>query len=182
MKGFKSFLLEFGEVIITALLIVLPIRMFVISPYFVKGQSMEPNFHNNDYLLVDKLSYRFTEPKRGEVIVFKAPDGASYYIKRIIGLPGETIEINNNSIVVFNKEFPEGLKLNEEYLPADDLTLNNITIKLRENEYFVLGDNREASFDSRSWGNLERNKIIGKVWVRVAPISNARAITLPVYK
>jgi type IV secretory pathway protease TraF len=65
-------------------------------------------------------------------------------------LPGETIEINNNSIVVFNKEFPEGLKLNEEYLPADDLTLNNITIKLRENEYFVLGDNREASFDSRS--------------------------------
>jgi len=150
MKGLKSFLLEFGEVLITALLIVIPIRMLVMSPYSVKGQSMEPNFHNNDYLLVDKLSYRFTEPKRGEVIVFRAPDGVSYYIKRIIGLPGETIEINNNSIVIFNKEFPNGLQLHEKYLPDDDLTLNNMKIVLKENEYFVLGDNREASFDSRS--------------------------------
>lgn len=150
MKGLKPFLFELGEVVITALLIVSPIRMFVMSPYFVKGQSMEPNFHNNDYLLVDKLSYRIGEPRRGEVVVFKAPDGISYYIKRIIGLPGETVEIENNTIVIFNQEHKEGMTLKETYLPREDIITDNIKIVLGEDEYFVLGDNRGASFDSRS--------------------------------
>jgi signal peptidase I len=150
MKGLKPFLFELGEVIITALLIVVPIRMFVMSPYFVKGQSMEPNFHNNDYLLVDKLSYKIGDPKRGEVVIFKAPDGVSYYIKRIIGLPGEIIEIQNNTITIFNEEHKEGMVLKEVYLPREDMTTDNIRVTLGEEEYFVMGDNRGASFDSRS--------------------------------
>jgi len=150
MKGLKPFLFELGEVVITALLIVSPIRMFVMSPYYVKGQSMEPNFHNNDYLLVDKLSYKIGEPKRGEVIIFKAPDGVSYYIKRIIGLPGDTVQIENNLITIFNSEYKEGLKLKEGYLPREDMTTDNIRVVLGDKEYFVMGDNRGASFDSRS--------------------------------
>ncbi len=182
MKGLKPFLFELGEVVITALLIVSPIRMFVMSPYFVKGQSMEPNFHNNDYLLVDKLSYRIGEPRRGEVVVFKAPDGISYYIKRIIGLPGETVEIENNTIVIFNQEHKEGMTLKETYLPREDIITDNIKIVLGEDEYFVLGDNRGASFDSRSWGNLKKAKIIGKVWLRLMPINDLGAFALPLYE
>lgn len=163
MKGLKPFLFELGEVVITALLIVAPIRMFIMSPYFVKGQSMEPNFHNNDYLLVDKLSYKIGEPKRGEVIIFKAPDGVSYYIKRIIGLPGETIEIKDNSIIIFNSENKDGMKLKEDYLPREDMTTDNMREVLGEGKYFVMGDNRGASYDSRGWGSLDKAKIIGKV-------------------
>ncbi len=181
MKNLKSFFIEFGEVVIIALLIVIPIRAYVISPYFVKGQSMEPNFHNGDYLIIDKLSYRIGEPKRGEVIVFKAPDGASYYIKRIIGLPNETVEIRDGKIIIYNNDYKNGFVLKEPYIPAIDITQGNIKIVLGDGEYFVLGDNRLSSYDSRSWGSLDRSKIVGRVWLRLMPITSVQAFSAPKY-
>jgi signal peptidase I len=109
MKNIKGYLLELIEVIAIALLIVIPIRMYLITPFFVRGQSMEPNFEDGDYLIIDKLSFRVSEPKRGDIIVFKAPlDPKSFYIKRIIGMPGETVKVTNGEVMVFNSNHTSG--------------------------------------------------------------------------
>ena len=157
MKGVISFLWESAKVIILAFLIVAPIRMFVFQPFLVSGASMEPNFHSGDYLIVDELSYRFREPSRGEVVVFQFPLNPSQrYIKRIIGLPGETVEVKDGKVIVYDSN--EAVVLNEQtYLPLSNETPGNSKISLKENEYFVLGDNREFSSDSRVWGVLEES-------------------------
>jgi len=109
MKNLKSYLLELVEVVAIALLIVIPIRMYLITPFFVRGQSMETMFEDGDYLIIDKLSFRITEPKRGDIIVFKAPlDAKSFYIKRIIGMPGETVKVANGEVMITNGEHVEG--------------------------------------------------------------------------
>jgi signal peptidase I len=150
MKNIKSYFLELIEVIVIALLIVIPIRMYLVTPFFVRGQSMEPNFQDSDYLIIDKLSFRFSQPERGDIIVFKAPlDPKSFYIKRIIGLPNETIEVKDGKLVVFNTTNENGVELKEVYLNNHPNTPGNIKIKLKTDEFFVLGDNREASYDSR---------------------------------
>lgn len=129
---------------------------------------MEPNFMDGDYLVVDEISYRFKEPKRGDVIVFKYPkDPSQYYIKRIVGLPDENIKINGQNVFVVDEE---GLiKIEENYLSKKTFLGGGIDINLGENEYFVLGDNRGASYDSRQWGALVGENIVGKVWIRVWP-------------
>lgn len=172
------------EVVIVSAIIVVPIRYFLIQPFFVQGQSMEPNFHNSDYLIIDELSYRLREPQRGEVVVFKFPqDKSQYYIKRIIGLPGETLEIDRNQITVFNTEYPEGFNLKEDYL--DEINrqtdLGKIKITLQEGEFYVMGDNRRASYDSRRWGVLTRKDIIGRAWIRAWPINTAQVFAAPNY-
>lgn len=176
MKNLKSYLLELVEVVAIALLIVIPIRMYLITPFFVRGQSMEPNFEDGDYLIIDKLSFRITEPKRGDIVVFKAPlDAKSFYIKRIVGMPGETVKVANGEVTVTNSEHADGWKLNEKYLENHYNTPGNIQIKLNVGEYFVMGDNREASYDSREWGSLRADKIVGRVWLRLAPVNKAKA-------
>ena len=180
MKKFLSFFGEIAKIVIIALIIVIPIRYLVFQPFFVKGQSMEPNFADGDYLIIDELSYRFTEPKRGEVIVFKYPnDPSQRYIKRIIGLPGERIEVNNGKVVVYNEE---GVGVLEEtgYLPYS-LTPGTVNLTLGEEEYFVLGDNRAASSDSRRWGSLPEGEIIGKAFLRAWPLASFSLIELPEY-
>ena len=138
MKKFLSFLWEIFKIVVIALVIVVPIRYFLFQPFFVKGASMEPNFENGEYLIIDELSYRFREPQRGEVIVFKYPhDPSQRYIKRIIGLPGETIEIKDGQVLISGESFRR-VKL----FTCRNLTLGLIKITLAENEYFVLGDNR----------------------------------------
>jgi signal peptidase I len=150
MKNVKSYMLELVEVIVVALLIVIPIRMYLVTPFFVRGQSMEPNFQDSDYLIIDKLSFRFSDPKRGDIIVFKAPlDPKSFYIKRIIGLPSETVEVRDGKVFVFDQNGQNPLEIKEEYLNNHPNTPGNIKIKLKTDEFFVLGDNREASYDSR---------------------------------
>lgn len=177
MKNIFSFFWEIIKVVVLALVIVIPIRYFIFQPFLVKGQSMEPNFETGDYLIIDELSYRFRNPQRGEVIVFKYPQNPSQrYIKRIIGLPGETIEIKNNKVMINNKELDE-----RNYLPISIQTPGNTLITLAENEYFVLGDNRLASYDSRRWGPLPKKDIIGRVLIRAWPLTALAKITVPTY-
>jgi len=141
---------------------------------------MEPNFSNGNYLIVDEISYRFRDPQRGEVIVFKSPTNPSQrFIKRIIGLPGETVEIENGNIRIFKNG--EILFLKENYLPSNFFTSGDIRVKLKDNEYFVLGDNRNFSWDSRKFGPISRDLIIGRVFLRAWPISEFSKIEAPAY-
>lgn len=181
MKLFLSFTWEITKIVVIALIIVVPIRYFVFQPFFVKGQSMEPNFENGDYLIVDEISYRFNDPQRGEVVVFKYPnDPSQRYIKRIIGLPGETIEIENGKVVVYNQERRKILE-ESDYLHPSVFTSGNMRVTLDWNEYFVLGDNRVASADSRRWGPLAKEYIVGRVLIRAWPFVALAKIEIPNY-
>jgi len=162
---------EIFTFILIALVVVLPIRWFVAQPFIVSGASMENTFHNNEYLIVDQLSYHFADPKRGEVIVFRYPnDHTKYFIKRIIGLPGETVEIKGDQVTIVNDENPNGLTLSEPYI--NTMSGNSkLTVTLGDDEYFVMGDNRDHSSDSRAWGSLRKDEIIGRAWLRLFPAS-----------
>lgn len=181
-KNFFSFLLDIAKLALISLLIIIPIRAFVVQPFFVRGQSMTPTFHSGDYLVVDEISYHFRKPQRGEVIVFRYPENPDqYYIKRIIGLPGEKIEIKNSKITIYNESHPQGWTLNESsYLPFAS-TPGNEEIQLKANQYFVLGDNRSASFDSRRFGALKEKYIVGRVLIRAWPFEKAQAFLGPAY-
>lgn len=183
MKSFFYAIWEIVEVAVIAIVSVLVIRNFLVQPFLVNGASMEPNFHNSDYLLVDEISYRFRDPQRGEVIVFKYPgDERYYYIKRIIGLPGEEVEIKDGKVIIYNKDFPDGLILKESYLSENTTTFDKgEKIKIGDNKYFVLGDNRGFSFDSRGWGLLDRKEIIGVTRLRLWPLNKVMAFERPAY-
>ncbi|GIW65176.1 MAG: hypothetical protein KatS3mg093_155 [Candidatus Parcubacteria bacterium] len=164
----RELILNIVEVLIIFLLFILPIRLFLFEPFFVKGDSMEPNFHSWDYLIIDKFSYFYRLPQRGDVVVFKPPfDNNIYYIKRIIGLPNERIVIDNSKIIIYNKQKPQGFILNEPYV-TNHYTPGLIDVQLKNDEYFVLGDNREVSYDSRKWGPLRKERIVGKVLFQVS--------------
>ncbi len=163
---------EWLQVIVIALIIALPIRWYVAEPFIVNGASMDPTFATGQFLVVDRLTYRFETPKRGDVIIFEYPnDPSTYYIKRIIGLPGETVNINNGKITIINKENPTGFVLNEPYLSVDHLSYDTSSRTLSTTTYFVMGDNRAQSSDSRYWGPLESHFIIGRPIVRLFPFT-----------
>lgn len=175
-KSFFSFSLEILKTVIISLAIILPIRYFIIQPFMVDGASMQPNFHDKEYLVINEISYRFNEPDRGEVVVFKNPSNTKqYYIKRIIGLPGETIKIENSKVYVKEIDKDNFVEINEfDYLPVDTKTFGNIkNLELADDEFFVLGDNRKNSKDSRNLGPIKRELITGKVWVRGFPFKEA---------
>lgn len=166
-----EFTWEILKIVIISLAIIVPIRYFLIQPFFVNGASMEPNFQNGDYLIVDEISYRFDAPKRGDVIIFRYPlDPSQFFIKRVIGLPGENIEIEDGKVFTNGKVLDES-----KYLQNID-TAGSIEVKLAENEYFVLGDNRQASSDSRKWGEVDKKFIIGRAWLRAWPFSRAGVV------
>lgn len=149
------------------------IRFFIAAPYIVQGSSMEPTFHDYHYLIVDRLSYRFGEPERGDVIVFKLPQNESRaLIKRIIGLPGETVVLHEGIVTIKNEAHPDGFTLEEPYLEAARLGgVQNLNMALGKDEYFVLGDNRVVSSDSRIWGALPHEDIVGRALVRLYPFT-----------
>jgi len=182
MKSIFSFIWEVLKITVVALLIVIPIRYFIFQPFFVKGQSMEPNFENGDYLIIDELSYRFNEPQRGEVVVFRYPnDPVQRYIKRIVGLPKETVEIKDGKVAVFNQEGSKVLEESEYLVPASYTAGDSKTV-LHDDEYYVLGDNRSVSSDSRRWGPLKKDYIIGKVVLRAWPFTTLTKFSSPVYE
>ncbi len=180
---------SFISYVVLALALAIFIRSFLAAPYVVSGASMEPTFHGADYLITDRFSYRLHEPERGDVVVFCLPDTGpcSFFdriraglwspprtlIKRVIGLPGETITVNTAGVTISSAENPDGFVLSEPYLSAANLGgPSNVTVTLEPGEYFVLGDNRRVSSDSRVWGTLPQENIVGDVLVRLFPFSH----------
>mgnify|MGYP001566801291 CR=1 FL=1 len=154
---------------ILSLLIIIPFRTFIAQPFVVNGTSMDPTFKNGDYLVVNQISYRFEKPARGEVIIFKYPrDLSKSFIKRVIGLPGETVEVDGTKVTIKNLDNPGGLTLTEPYITHQGSF--NVETTLKDDEYFVMGDNRAQSLDSRYWGPLKRNLVIGKPFIRLLPV------------
>lgn len=170
----EHFFKEILKASLIALIIVVPIRLYIAQPFIVSGASMDPTFATGHYLIVDQLTYRFEDPKRGEVIVFKFPqDTSKFFIKRIIGLPNETISMNNGNIRIKNDKHPNGIILEEPYVTIENKTRDSFSTTLKEDEYFVMGDNRRASSDSRIWGPLEEELIVGRAFLRILPVSQS---------
>lgn len=181
MKKVFSFLWETIKIVFLALIIVIPIRYFIFQPFVVSGQSMEPTLLSGDYLIVDEISYRFRDPSRGEIIVFRYPeDPKTRHIKRIIGLPGEKIEIDNEIITILAIDGTTFFLNESEYHPYLG-NIDNVSIVLKEDEYFVMGDNRPISFDSRKWGALPKENIVGRFFVRLLPLKSFQKVTIPEY-
>jgi signal peptidase I len=152
-----------------ALIIVIPIRMFIAQPFIVSGASTKNTFESGEYLIVDQVSYRFHEPARGDVIVFRYPrDPSKFYIKRIIAVPGDTITIADDVVTITNTTTPEGFVVEEPYIKSM-INGTNLTEVLGEREYFVMGDNRDQSSDSRVWGVLQKERIVGRAYLRLFP-------------
>lgn len=173
----KGFLLDALETVAIALIIFFVIYTFVAQPHLVRGESMQPNYQDGEYILTSKLYHWMGTPERGDVIVLKSPEDASVqFIKRIIGLPGEKIKISNNQVIITNKEHPDGLVLDEKYLGSSTTTNggnylhDGEEITIPEDHYVVMGDNRNFSYDSRSWGLLAKDKIIGKAFFVYWPL------------
>lgn len=170
LRTIGSIMVDFTETAVIGLSLFLIVYLFLVQPHQVNGQSMVPNFQNGEYLLTDKVSYRFRDPERGEVIVFHAPASANCpegtgcdFIKRVIGLPGDTIELRDNSIYLNGEQLPES------YIPSDFVTeagmfTRDRQVVLQSNEYFVVGDNRSHSSDSRAWGPVPLGNIVGKAF------------------
>ncbi len=186
IMGMRNIFFEAIKVFLIVFLVVIPIRYFVFQPFIVSGASMEPSFHEADYLIVDQLSYRFSEPKRGDVIIFTNTDvSQKRYIKRIIGLPGEEIVIKDGHVFIVDDN-KEETKIAENYL-TNELGITEKkrgkedVIYLEEEEYFVLGDNRRHSFDSRDWGVLSADDIIGKVLFQISFFDKFSFVQTPEY-
>lgn len=161
---------------IIVLVIAIGVRTFIAQPFIVSGASMVPTFQDKNYLIVDEISYRFINPARGDVVVFHPPNQTNgiYYIKRIIGLPGETIKITDGKVTIQNDKNPNGFVLEEPYLK--NISNENLAPKkLEANQYFVMGDNRPASSDSRVWGTLPKDNIVGRAFLRLMPIQKIGA-------
>ena len=171
MDRVGGYLVEFFETLVVFGAIFAGIYLFVAQFHKVQGSSMVPTFHTGDYLITEKVSYRFRDPKLGEIVVLKNPrDESQDFIKRVIAVPGDTIRISDNTVYLNDQP------LQEKYLPpgtptpAGAFLTEGGTIKAANDQYFVIGDNREHSSDSREWGAVTKKEIIGKAFFRYFPI------------
>ena len=172
-QSVKSGIWEFLRFAVVVIAVVLVVRIFIAQPFVVSGTSMVPTFQNSNYLIIDELSYDFHAPHRGDVIVFHPPikgEESTYFIKRVIGLPGDTISIVNSVVTITNAQHPNGETLTEPYI-TPDASNDNFTITVPAGQYFVMGDNRPASYDSRRWGLLPAKNITGRVVLRLFPFN-----------
>jgi signal peptidase I len=186
-EDFWSFTAELIKTAVIISFLAYAIRIFILQPFVVEGLSMYPQFKTSDYLLVDKVSYRVSKPQRGDIVVFKYPgDPSINYVKRIIGLPGEKVHIENGRVSILNTAHPSGELLAEPYVSAGNLTTTSTSPKadytVPDNNYFVLGDNRQASSDSREWGFLPNDDMIGRVLIQAFPLNRLAVITHTDYK
>lgn len=162
-----AFIWEVTKVVAISLAIIIPVRYFLVQPFYVRGASMEPNFHNYEYLIIDQVSYRFHDPVRGDVVVLRNPQQPKqFFIKRVIGMPGETVEIRDRAVFINSERLDESV-----YLDSVIETWGNQTVQLEDGEYFLLGDNRNESLDSRVFGPVTRDEIVGRTWLRTWPLN-----------
>ena len=185
-ESIKDFVFEMIKVLIVSLIIIVPIRAYVVQPFYVDGASMEPNFHDGEYLIVDEISLRFKQPERGDIVIFHPPTNPKvYYIKRVIGLPNEVIDIKNGEIRVFEQDSPEPLIIDESKYLGNDYLLRpseKYHLKLGATEYYLLGDNRPNSLDSRRLGAIDISHMKGKVVLRAFPFDKFTVIKAPTYE
>jgi len=177
LNGGWLMLWEVVKVVAMALAIVVVVKHFLFQPFYVKGASMEPTYEDHEYLIIDELTYRFNTPTRGEVVVFRYPnDTSQYFIKRVIGLPGESIQVRDSAVWVNGKQLDESA-----YLDASVQTSGSISLTLGAKEYYLMGDNRSASLDSRIFGPVNRTFIVGRTWFRAWPFSRLMRFSAPSY-
>lgn len=176
------FLVEVIQIVLISAAIIIPVRTFLIQPFYVQGASMEPNFYDHEYLIINEISYQFSDPVRGDIVVFRYPrDPSQFFIKRVIGLPGEVIQVDDGEVRIYNEEYPDGVLLEETYLDLTK-TPGHERVTLGADEYFVMGDNRDESMDSRSFGPIQRDVIVGKVWFRGLPLTRVKLFETPDYQ
>lgn len=185
--GLGGLLGEMVRVFLLAVVIIIPVRVFLFQPFFVQGSSMEPNFEDGEYLIISEFGYKqtkvgwdeksfevkpFKKIVRQDVAVFRFPKNTEeFFIKRIIGLPGESVEIRQGKVIIYNADYPDGYVLDESaYIGPGVLTQDMPKMKIGENEYFAMGDNRMYSYDSRAFGPINKDKIIGRVMLRAWPV------------
>lgn len=187
-EGVGAFVWEVVKIFAFAAIIIIPIRLFLFQPFLVQGASMAPNFHSGEYVIVNEVGYKHVhiggmtlmpsrkELHRGDPVVFRFPqDPKTFFIKRIVGLPGERISVRGSVVTIFNDIYPDGFILKEEYLPGGMIvTMDDLEYNITNDEYFVVGDNRNYSHDSRAWGPLHKDFVMGKVLVRIWPFKTFR--------
>lgn len=187
--GIGGLLLEMVRVFVLAVIIIIPVRVFLFQPFFVQGSSMEPNFQDGEYLVISEFGYKqtnigwfnsswfqvkpFQKIARQDIAVFRFPKNTEeFFIKRVIGLPGESVEIKRGKVILYNQEHPEGWVLDESaYIGPDVLTQDMPRVQIGEDQYFLMGDNRMFSYDSRAFGPVGKDKVIGRVLLRAWPTS-----------
>ncbi len=173
---------DFLQGIVVILAIMVMIYLFIMSPQEVSGSSMEGNFHNGEFILTNKIEYKFTDPKRGDVVIFKSPGNPDIdYIKRIIAKPGETVEIKNNAYYVNDTKLKEPYLSPDVYMFGGSFLHENQVYTVPAGEYFVSGDNRPHSSDSREFGPIAKEAFIGEAILRYWPFSEAGIIKHPGY-
>ncbi len=169
------FIWDLFKVVCISLAVIIPVRYFLIQPFYVKGASMEPSFYDHEYLIINEISYRFSSPERGDIVVFKYPkDPSQYFIKRVVGLPGEKIEIKDKRVYVYSEDGKKFMLDETDYVVEDMIDTGDKSWELGPEEYYVMGDNRNHSLDSRSFGPVHDELIVGKVWFRGWPVWRAK--------
>lgn len=181
-SGVKLLIIEVIKLGVFAIITIFLVRYFLFKPFYVRGASMEPTFFDHEYLIIDEISYRLRAPTRGEVVVLRNPQNSKeFFLKRIVGLPGERVKIKDGQVIVFNQNSPEGAILKENYLPLGLISRPDVNVNLSANQYFVMGDNRNSSFDSRFFGPVKENELIGRVWLRGWPFTRLQVFSAPLY-
>ncbi len=169
-----AILFDVIKIVFIAAVLVSVVKLFIAEPFIVSGDSMVPTFYSSDYLVIDELTYELHPPTRGDIVIFRYPlDPSVYFIKRLIGVPGDTVVVNNGSVFVTSGKMTQRL-LTEPYIQAGAAKVETGTTTLGNDEYFVLGDNRNASFDSRVWGPVPRRYIVGRALVRLYPFTHTK--------
>ncbi len=178
-----EFIFDIAKLVVLAIIVVWPIHKFIMQPFIVLQSSMEPSFFERDYLIIDEISYRFIVPERGEVIVFVSPEeNDDKLIKRVVGLPNEKVSINNGDVIIFNKTHPRGVRLDESvYLSPGLTTKGEIDVQLKSDEYFVMGDNRSVSLDSRTFGPIKAKSMVGRALFRLYPFNKIVKFSPQIY-
>lgn len=175
-------LFDFLQGIVVILAIMVMIYLFVMSPQEINGASMEPNFHNGEFILTNKITFKFSNPVRGDVVIFKSPGNKEIdYIKRIIGLPGDTVSLKNSKIYVNNQLLNESYLAPDIYIFGGAFLQDGSEITVPEGKYFVMGDNRPHSSDSREFGTIAKEDFIGKAMIRYWPFARAGLLQRPQY-